>query len=190
MKTLIAGATGATGRWLVKELLEREQMVRVIVRSPERLPEAVRGHANLEVIQASLLDLSDAELAQHVMGCDAVASCLGHNMTFKGMFGHPRRLVTDAARRLCEAVRANAPGKPVKYVLMNTVGNRNRDLDEGLGLGGTAGERSDGAGFAAVCGQCAGAGVSAYRDRAKRSCDRVGGGAAGQPDRRGRGDSV
>ena len=135
MKTLIVGATGATGRWLTKELLDRGQMVRVIVRSPERLPADVRGHEHLEVVQASLLHLSDAELAQHVQGCDAVASCLGHNMTFKGMFGHPRRLVTDAARRLCATVRANAPGKPVKYVLMNTVGNRNRDLDERISLG-------------------------------------------------------
>ncbi len=135
MKILIVGATGATGRWLVKELLDRGEMVRVIVRSPERLPTAVRGHENLTVIQASLLELSDAELAQYVQDCDAVASCLGHNLTFQGMFGSPRRLVTDAARRLCEAVRANAPDKPVKYVLMNTVGNRNRDLDERMSLG-------------------------------------------------------
>lgn len=135
MTTLIVGATGATGDWLTKELLNRGEQVRVIVRSAERLPEAVRGHENLEVITASLLDLSDADLAQHVKGCDAVASCLGHNMTFQGMFGEPRKLVTDAARRLCAAVKANAPDKPVKYVLMNTVGNRNRDLDERIGVG-------------------------------------------------------
>jgi len=39
-------------------------------------------------------------MAQHVAGCDAVASCLGHNLTFKRLFGKPRRLVTDAVRRL------------------------------------------------------------------------------------------
>jgi hypothetical protein len=100
------------------------------VRSLEKLPAAIRNHANLTVIQTSILDLSDAELAQHVKGCDAVASCLGHNLTFKGIFGHPRRLVTEATRRLCEAVQANGPEKPVKFVLMNTTGNRNRDLDE------------------------------------------------------------
>lgn len=135
MKILIVGATGATGRHLTKELLNRGQNVRVIVRSPERLLEAVRGHENLEVITASLLELSDAELAQYVQGCDAVASCLGHNMTFQGMFGEPRKLVTDAVRRLCAAVRPNAPDKPVKYVLMNTTGNRNRDLDEPITFG-------------------------------------------------------
>jgi NAD(P)-dependent dehydrogenase (short-subunit alcohol dehydrogenase family) len=135
MTTLILGATGATGRWLTKELLDRGESVRVIVRSPEGLPTAVRGHENLEVIQASLLDLSDAELVQYVRDCDTVASCLGHNLTLRGLFGPPRRLVTDAVSRLCEAVRANAPEKPVKYVLMNTTGNWNRDLNEPISFG-------------------------------------------------------
>jgi hypothetical protein len=84
----------------------------------------------LSVIHASILDLSDAELAQHVEGCDAVASCLGHNMDLKGLYGHPRKLVTDASRRLSEAIKANTPEKPVKFVLMNTAGNSNRDLNE------------------------------------------------------------
>jgi hypothetical protein len=35
-------------------------------------------------------------------------------MIWKGIFGHPRRLVTDATRRLCNAIRANKPEKPVK----------------------------------------------------------------------------
>jgi hypothetical protein len=76
------------------------------------------------------LELTDAEMAKNVADCDAVASCLGHNLTFKGIYGKPRRLVTDATRRLCTAIKANQPDKPVKYVLMNTSGNRNRDLDE------------------------------------------------------------
>ncbi len=105
------------------------------MRSPDRLPEAVKNHPNLSVTQASLLELSDGELAQHIAGCDAVASCLGHNLTLKGIFGPPRRLVTDATRRLCQAIQANQPRKPVKFVLMNTTGNRNRDLDEPIPTG-------------------------------------------------------
>ena len=130
MNIFIVGATGATGRLLTEELLNRGQIVKVIVRSPDKLPTAIKNHHNLSVIQASVLDLSDAELARHVNGCHAVASCLGHNMTFKGLFGQPRKLVTDATRRLCEAVRKHEPETPVKFVLMNTTGNRNRDLDE------------------------------------------------------------
>ena len=130
MNNLIVGASGATGRLLTEELLNRGQFVKVIVRSPDKLPTAIKNHNNLTVIQASILDLSDAELAQHVKGCDAVVSCLGHNITLKGMFGHPRKLVTDATRRLCDAIKENSPEKPIKFVLMNTTGNSNRDLNE------------------------------------------------------------
>jgi putative NADH-flavin reductase len=130
MTTLIIGASGATGRLLVQELLNRGETVKIVVRSLDGLPAAVRNHPNLSVIQASILDLSGAEMAKHVQGCRAVASCLGHNLNFKGMFGAPRRLVTDAIRRLCHAVRENESEVPVKFVLMNTAGNSNRDLDE------------------------------------------------------------
>lgn len=130
MNILIVGASGATGRLLVKQLLDRGHAVKVIVRSSNSLPEAIRQHERLTVIQASLLDLTDAALAEHVQGVDAVASCLGHNLSLRGIYGHPRRLVTDATRRLCSAIKANRPETPVKFVLMNTAGNRNRDLQE------------------------------------------------------------
>ncbi len=53
MNILLVGATGATGRWLGEELLERGHLVKVIVRSAERLSETVRDHANVSVIEAS-----------------------------------------------------------------------------------------------------------------------------------------
>jgi nucleoside-diphosphate-sugar epimerase len=130
MTTLLVGATGATGRLLLTQLLDRGTNVKVIVRSPEKLSEEIRNHGNLTVIQARVLDLDDEVIAQHVKGCDAVASCLGHNISFRGMYGHPRRLVTEATRRLCAAIKANNPDQPVKFVLMNTAGNSNRDLSE------------------------------------------------------------
>ena len=131
----MVGASGATGRQLVKQLLDRGQHVRIVVRSTENLSKSVMSHENLSVIHASVLDLSDTEMAQHVHGCAALASCLGHNLSFKGMFGAPRRLVTDATRRLCSAVKANQPKQPVKFVLMNTTGNSNRDLNEPISFG-------------------------------------------------------
>lgn len=135
MTTLVVGASGATGRLLVKQLLKRGQNVKVIVRSPEDLAEFLRNHDNMAVIQASILDLSDTEMAQHVKGCDAVASCLGHNLSLKGIYGHPRRLVTEATRRLCQAIKVNKSAGPTKFVLMNTAGNSNRDLHEPISLG-------------------------------------------------------
>ena len=108
--------------------------MKAIVRSSDRLPDDVRGHANLSIIQASILELTDQEMAEHVRGCSAVASCLGHNLSFKGMFGRPRRLVTEATRRLCSAIKANRSEQPSKFVLMNTAGVRNLDLDEPISL--------------------------------------------------------
>lgn len=135
MTTLVVGASGATGRLLVEQLLQRGEHVRVIVRSKESLPDKITSHENLSVIQASVLDLSDEEMTRYVSGCNAVASCLGHTLSLKGMFWPPRRLVTDAIRRLCNAVKASQPADPVKFVLMNTTGNRNRDLDEQISTG-------------------------------------------------------
>ncbi len=135
MRTLVVGASGATGQHLVGQLLSQGHHVKAVVRAAERLPESLRNQSRLSIVEASVLDLSDAELAQHVAGCEAVASCLGHNLTFTGIYGKPRRLVTDATRSLCAAIKANKPEKPVKYVLMNTSGNRNRDLNEPISFG-------------------------------------------------------
>jgi nucleoside-diphosphate-sugar epimerase len=135
MTTLVVGASGATGRWLVKHLLNRGLNVKVIVRSPDKLPDDIRSHDHLSVIHASVLDLSDAEMARHVNGCEAVASCLGHNINFKGIYGHPRMLVTETTRRLCHAIQANKPEQHVRFVLMNTAGNSNRDIPERISLG-------------------------------------------------------
>lgn len=130
MTALVVGANGATGRLLVAQLLHHGHSVKVIVRSLDSLPQDIQNHSKVSVIRASILSLSEAEMAEHVRGCDAVASCLGHNMSLKGIFGSPRRLVTDATRRLCEAIKATKSDEPTKFVLMNTTGNSNRDLEE------------------------------------------------------------
>ena len=135
MTILVVGGSGATGRLLIGQLLQRGINVRAIVRSADRLPDEMKRQPGLHVIEASLLDLSDDELRMHVRGCVAVASCLGHNLTFKGLFLPPRRLVTDAVQRLCQAAKANLPTEPVRFVLMNTAGNSNRDLNEPLSNG-------------------------------------------------------
>lgn len=134
MNVLVVGASGATGRLLVKELLTQGARVKIVVRSVKNLPAELTNHPKLQVTHASLLELSDAEMRDLVRGCDAIASCLGHNLTFRGLFLPPRRLVRDAARRLCKAVRATAPENTVKYVLMNTSGNRNGDLSEPISV--------------------------------------------------------
>lgn len=51
------------------------------------------------------------------------------------MFGQPRKLCTDAVRRLGNAVEETNPAQPVKLILMNTVGVRNPDGDPKRTLG-------------------------------------------------------
>ena len=135
MTTLVLGASGATGRQLVEQLLNRGQKVKVIVRSPEKLPESWKNNDNLLIISASILELSDSQMSELINGCLAIASCLGHNMNLKGIYGQPRKLVTNATQRLCNAIRVNSPEEPIKYILMNTTGNRNRDLNEFISSG-------------------------------------------------------
>lgn len=131
---LVVGATGATGRLLVEQLLLRGHNVKVIVRSPDKLPKTIKNHDCLTVIEASILNLIDKEINEIVNDCTAIALCLGHNLNWKGIFGHPRRLVTDATHLLCNAIKANKKKETTKFVLMNTAGNSNRDIHEPLSL--------------------------------------------------------
>ncbi|MDC6167396.1 NAD(P)-dependent oxidoreductase [Paucibacter sp. XJ19-41] len=135
MTCLVVGASGATGRLLVAELLARGHRVRVLLRAPGRLPQALREAPGLSLVGSSALDLSAADLARQVEGCDAVASCIGHTMSWRGMFGPPRRLVTETTRRLCEAIAALRPARPVRFVLMCSAGVRNQDLSEPISWG-------------------------------------------------------
>jgi hypothetical protein len=51
-------------------------------------------------------------------------------MDFKGIFGEPKKLCTDATRNLCNALEKDSLPKPTKFILMNTVGVQNPDLEE------------------------------------------------------------
>jgi len=119
-----------TGQPLIEQLLGKTYKVRVVVRSPSKLTPKILENPNITVIEAPILELTDEELAEHVKDCDAVVSCLGHTLDFKGMFGDPKKLCTEAARRLCNAIEKNTPSNPTKLILMNTVGVKNPDCDE------------------------------------------------------------
>lgn len=130
MTVLVLGASGATGRHVVTQLLARGLSVRAIVRSPDRFLDSLGAHESLSVVHASILDLADVELAQHLLDCSAVISCLGHNLSFKGIYGEPRMLVTEATRRVCSLIKSLQFNGPVKFILMNSTGCRNPDLGE------------------------------------------------------------
>lgn len=120
-RVLLLGATGRTGRRVLEQLLGRGMRVRVVVRSAARLPRSLGLAADLTVLEADLLSLSDEDLERQVRDCDAVVSCLGHVISLRGVFGPPRDLVARATARVCRAIEATQPAKPIRFILMTSV---------------------------------------------------------------------
>lgn len=118
---LVLGGTGRTGRRVITQLLARGASVRTIVRSAARLPAETAGHPGLQVTEADLLALSDAEIQHHVDGCQAVVSCLGHTVSLQGVYGSPRDLVAQAVLRVARAAQALQSSPPLRLVLMSSV---------------------------------------------------------------------
>ena len=133
-KVLVVGGTGRTGGRVLQQLVGRGIHVRAIVRSAGKLPARIAESPDVEVVEASVLSLSDEDLQRHVRGCDAVISCLGHVLTVWGVLGPPRDLVTRVTTRLCRAIETLKPDKPVKLVLMTSVSvNHPGGIDERRG---------------------------------------------------------
>eukprot|EP00440_Ansanella_granifera_P003765 gb/GFBE01004087.1/.p1 GENE.gb/GFBE01004087.1/~~gb/GFBE01004087.1/.p1 ORF type:complete len:245 (+),score=39.76 gb/GFBE01004087.1/:1-735(+) len=120
MEVLVLGGTGKTGLLVVQQLLTKGVKVRAIIRSPEKLPADVAGHPAMTFTCAKVLDLSDEELQEHIAGCAAVISCLGHEGSWQGICGQPRFLVYEALRRVCRAIVTVSPSSPMKVILMST----------------------------------------------------------------------
>jgi putative NADH-flavin reductase len=76
MKLLILGATGPTGRQLIRQALEAGHSVLALVRDRTKVTEAI------EVIQGDATDSS--AVASSVHGRDAILSALGTSKSFKG----------------------------------------------------------------------------------------------------------
>lgn len=133
---LLVGGTGRTGRRVLEQLLGRGVSVCAIVRSPEKLPASATEDPRLTVVTADLLSLGADDLTAHVAGRQAVISCLGHVLTLRGVFGHPRDLVTEATVRLCAAIDALQPSDPIRVILMSSVSvNDPRGPDTRRGAG-------------------------------------------------------
>ena len=62
MAILVIGASGATGKLLVEQLLHRGELVKIIVRSADRVPETIKKHENVSITCANVLELSDNEM--------------------------------------------------------------------------------------------------------------------------------
>jgi hypothetical protein len=74
--------------------------------------------------------MSDSQLLPLLKDCDAVISCLGHNLNFQGMFGEPKCLVTNTIEKISRVIELLKPENKVKVILMNTIDNSNRNIPE------------------------------------------------------------
>ncbi len=102
MKVLIFGASGATGRHLVKLALEQDFDVTAFVRDSSKLP---ISHARLRFIQGDVKDANAVD--QAIRGQDIVISGLGANKPYKydpvvveGMANIIRSMEANGVRRL------------------------------------------------------------------------------------------
>lgn len=129
-KVMVLGSSGATGRLVVSQLLKQNVEVVAILRPSSNIPVEFASQDKLKIIKTEITGINENELINYLTGCDGVISCLGHNLTFKGMFGHPKLLVTNSIEKVCKAIERAKTDKIFKLILMNTTGNSNRDLAE------------------------------------------------------------
>lgn len=94
MKLLVLGATGATGRQIVEQALERAHQVAAFVRDPGKL---AIGNDRLRVITGSISDDTRA-LTEAVRGQNAVISALGVGNSLKSsdLISHSMRAIVPA----------------------------------------------------------------------------------------------
>lgn len=96
MRVVVFGATGGTGRQLVRQALERGHHVTAFVRDPAKLH--IEDDA-LEVVVGNVLDPSSVHKA--VDGSDAVLCALGHKRWF-----YPNRILSEGTRNIIDAMTA------------------------------------------------------------------------------------
>jgi nucleoside-diphosphate-sugar epimerase len=129
MRVLVLGASGATGKLVVMQLIKRQINTRVAVRESAILSAEILKSPLVEIKRGNIAEFNDSEMAILLEGSDAIVSCLGHNITIKGMFGNPRNLVSDAIINVCETARKRAE-KKVKLILMSTTAYSNVVIGE------------------------------------------------------------
>lgn len=134
MRVLVLGATGATGQLVVRTLLQQQHQVVALVRDTNTLNALNTEFGDLLTqIKGTALILSDAQLSELVKSADGVISCLGHNLTLKGIFGAPQMMVRDSIKRMIN-LNTTQRINPLKIVLMNSSGVRNKDQHEPISI--------------------------------------------------------
>ena len=109
MKALVLGASGATGKLVVQQLLKKNIQVRIVVRESAILPNQISDDKSIEVIKGNINDFEIAKINDLVKNCDSIVCCLGHNISFKGILGPPHKLVYNTVVKIIEALQSREP---------------------------------------------------------------------------------
>jgi len=96
LRILVVGATGGTGRELVRQALDLGHEVTAFVRKPAKLK---MEHRNLRVVKGNVRDYASVEEAMR--GQNAVVSALGHKRFF-----YPNKILSEGTRNILRAMQA------------------------------------------------------------------------------------
>lgn len=128
MKVLVIGASGATGKLVIQNALKRENKVKAIYRESSIIPNNFADNQYIEIVKGNITEFSMEQLNNLIMDCDAVICCLGHNLSFKGIFLPPYKLVFGTVINIFDIMRSRNLNK--KFILMNTTGYTNSKIGE------------------------------------------------------------
>ena len=128
MKALVLGASGATGKLVVQQLVKKNIQVRIVVRETAIIPDQISNNKSIEVIKENINDFEIAKIKDLVKDCNAAICCLGHNINFKGIVGPPHKLVYNTVVKIIEALQSQELNP--KFILMSTTAYTNRKAGE------------------------------------------------------------
>lgn len=128
MKMLVLGASGATGNLVVSQLLERNISVRIVIREGAIIPDKIFEDKNVEVIKGNIDSFGMDKIRELILDCDSVVCCLGHNISFKGIFGKPHKLVVNAVKKITASIASY--NVATKFILMSTTAYTNKNQGE------------------------------------------------------------
>jgi nucleoside-diphosphate-sugar epimerase len=129
MKVLILGASGATGKQVIAQLLKRGISLRIVTRKNAVIPEELCKNNLVEQITGNIAEFDSMANKTLINECDAVVLCLGHNISIKGILGKPRLLVYQSLKNVCEAI-IQCSSKKIKVILMSTVAYDYKKINE------------------------------------------------------------
>jgi nucleoside-diphosphate-sugar epimerase len=128
MKALVLGASGATGKLVIEQLINKNIQVRVVVRESAIIPSQISENSSIEIIRGNINDFDSAKIKDLIEDCDSIFCCLGHNLSLKGILGPPHKLVYNTVVKIIEAIQSQNLNP--KFILMSTTAYTNRKIGE------------------------------------------------------------